>query len=208
MDDRPAAAAPDRPPEPVSVWQPGAEIPQPPWLERLVDLVRGPVGPYVSAELLALLSLPVVLLNVKAFATKYTDYQDLPLAPTDPSVVSAGLLAVLLAGILASVVGVPVARRHAFVGWLVTVLVAWATAIITIPFGPTIAGLPYATAQVCFDGCMAWIVAPGTGLGALAYGWWMSPLYAPLTFVTLLAGAGLWAFLVHSAAPPAPDPSP
>ena len=191
-------------PPTTSVWQPGAHIPPPTWLERLIDVVRGPVGPYVTAVVFALVALPVVLLDVEVYAKQFTTYQDVRLPPTDPSVLTASLLAVLLAGVVGSIVGVPFARRRAGIGWGATLVTAWLTGIVALPVGPTIAGLPYATARVCFDGCRAGLVAPGVGIPDPPVGVLLSPIFAPWTLAALAVGAGLWAWLVNQAAHPAP----
>ncbi len=184
-------------PDPPSVWQRPPPGPVRGPLARPIGWVRRPLGPYVLAVLLALLSLPVVLLDVKAWAAPYTDYRDLPLPPTDPGAISAALLAVVLAAIAGSLVGLRFVRSNAVGGWVVTVVVAWFTAILVLPVGPTLAGLPYHTAQVCIDGCRAWITSPGIGAEALALGWWLSPFYAPWTLLALAVGAAIWAWIVR-----------
>ena len=89
-----------------------------PWVLRAIALVRGPVGPYVTAAIFALMALPVVLFDVEVYAKQFTSYQDDPLPPTDPSVITAGLLAVLLAAVVGSIAAVPFARRRVLTGWM------------------------------------------------------------------------------------------
>ena len=127
--------------------------------------------------------------------------------------ITAGLLAVLLAAVVGSIAAVPFARRRVLTGWMIAVPVAWVTGVVTLPLGPTIAGLPFATGRFCFAGCRAFLVAPGIGFEPRQLEWWASglgcsPFLQPLTFMTLAIGAAFWAWLVNQAARPAPDSSP
>jgi hypothetical protein len=180
-----------------SVWEQPPPGPVRGLMARPIGWVRGPIGPYVPAVALALLSLPVVLVDVDTWAKVVTDYSAVPLPPTDPAALVAALFALPVAAVVSSVIGIRIVRSHAVAGWFVTVAVAWLTAILVLPVGPTIAGLPYYTARECVTACRAWIATPEFDTFGLALGWWLSPLLAPWTLVALATGAAVWVWIVR-----------
>jgi hypothetical protein len=191
---------PGRPPTPSPTPSPWVRDPAPPpaWFLRILAVVGRPFGPYLLAVVFAILAVPVAMIDIEAFDPRVrVDFDTVPLAPNDRSVIVATLGALIPAALIASAVSLPIVRRSWLVGAGAAIVVAWVVGVVLIPVGPTLADLPYATARLCLDGCSIQIVAPGSGVKALAQGFWISPLFAKLTAVTLVVGASCWAWLVR-----------
>ena len=172
-------------------------------------------GPTVLAVLLALLSLPLVAISLDAVQAtprggamnctgSYPDvftpdlciYDGLPL--TDPGRWSAAAGAVLAAALLAGTIGGRIVRRHAKLGGLLTVLLAWEVAIASIPLLPATFHLDVAFAQAL--GWMPAVRSTEATSGLSAAATWLvliSPLAEPVPFVLLLVGVVVWTKLLR-----------
>jgi len=171
-------------------------------------------GPTVLAVLLALLSLPLVAISLNAVqAPPWVDamncrgglidsqepciYVRLPLADLGRWTGAAG--AVLAAALVAGAIGGLIVRRHAKIGGLLTVLLAWEVAIAAIPLLPATFHLDVAFAHA--EGWMPLIrpTEPTSGLSAAGNPLWvlLSPLYEPVPLALLLVGVVVWTKLLR-----------
>ena len=170
-------------------------------------------GPTVLAVLLALLSLPLVAISLNAVqAPPWVDamncrgglidsqepciYVRLPLADLGRWTGAAG--AVLAAALVAGAIGGLIVRRHAKIGGLLTVLLAWEVAIAAIPLLPAMFHLDVAFAHAEGWGPLIRSTGPTSGLSAAAP-WWVliSPLYEPVPLALLLVGVVVWTKLLR-----------
>jgi hypothetical protein len=169
------------------------------WADRLA---RRRFGPVLLAVLFALISLPVVMLEVPGYdPATFTGSPGSPrLSLLDPAVLLASIGAVLAAAFVASAVVTALARGYATLGAVCVIPIAWMTAIFALPVLPALLGLPYGTAMVCIDACNLQITRAATGFQAFVQGFWLSPMFAPLTLVSLAVGAVIWGRIVRRAA--------
>jgi hypothetical protein len=171
-------------------------------------------GPTVLAVLLALLSLPLVAISLDAVqappgvgamncrgglidSREPCIYDGLPLADLGRWSAAAG--AVLAAALISGTIGGWIVRRHAKMGGLLTVLLAWEVAIAAIPLLPATFHLDVAFAHA--EGWMPLIrsTEPTSGLSAAGNPSWVliSPLYEPVSLVLLLVGVVVWTKLLR-----------
>jgi hypothetical protein len=168
-------------------------------------------GPTVLAVLLALLSLPLVAISLDAVqAPPWVDamncrgglidsrepciYDGLPLADLGRWSGAAG--AVLAAALVAGAIGGLIVRRHAKIGGLLTVLLAWEVAIAAIPLLPATFHLDVAFAHA--EGWMPLIRPTEPTSGLHTAGWVLiSPLYEPVPLALLLVGVVVWTKLLR-----------
>lgn len=203
---------PGRPP--ASAWQVSPDrkfslddiIPGP-VLRVLVSIVRLPAGPIILALLFGLIALPsALLIRTYDMSDAQAFVSDRTLDPLSPAVLLAALGAILAAVCVAAPIGWLIVRRHLILGGLITILVAWITAIVALPFLPSLAGLSYGAVDPVGDGATApVIVGIGGGLDELSRGFpdafvlglVLSGLVGALSLVALVLGVGIWAPLVR-----------
>jgi len=174
----------------------------PPAAQRLL---AEPAGPTALAVLFALVSLPIVALSldgVYAPAGVYLGQDQVGRLPlTDLGRWTAAAGAVLAAAVFSGTIGGLLVRRHAKLGGLLTLLLAWQVGIATLPLAPALLHQDVGFVYFCLDGCSAAIESsdPATALQAAVTPWavQLSPLFAPVPFVTLAVGVIAWTRLLR-----------
>jgi len=164
-------------------------------------------GPTALAVLLALLSLPLVAISLDAVqAPPGSDYDSrgffdgchfpvVALSLIDLGRWTAAAGAVLAAALVAGTIGGLIVRRHAKLGGILTLLLAWEVAIAALPLLPWLFHLDVALG---FGGCGK-PLEPNDGLRLAGYGLIpFSQLYQPVPFVLLLVGVIVWTTLLRS----------
>ena len=163
------------------------------------------IQPILVAVLLALLSLPFVALSLDAAdygaAGGYTP-NPVQVPPTDIGRWAGAFGAVLAAALVAGTIGAPAVRRHAKLGALFTMLVAWIVGIAALPLLPVLLhrdlGGDLGFVKICLDSCWAEIPTrnPAGGLYVLRF-FWLAPVFAPVPFALLAVGVAYWTRMVR-----------
>jgi hypothetical protein len=121
---------------------------------------------------------------------------------TDPGRWSGAAGAVLGSAFVSGTIGGLIVRRHAVIGGMVSLLLAWLVAIAALPVLPGLFQLDVAFQYFCE--CIARAAAlssdPTSGLRLLAqapFALPLSPYYEPVPFVSLAVGVVAWARLLR-----------
>jgi hypothetical protein len=165
----------------------------------IVRLAAGAIGPTRLALILAVIALPAVVVGLPAYEGAGPPDMLATLSPLSPAVLLAILPAVLASALVAAPLGGWLERRRSWLGAVVAFSVAWIVAIVALPIGPFLAGLPYACCYLGLNGSFV-IAGPASGVRAVTQGLWASPLLAPVPFVVLLVGVIVWALAIHAEA--------
>lgn len=169
-------------------------VPEASILERLA---AGRFGPTRLALVLATVALPFVVVSTAVYEDLAPPDMIVELSPLAAERLVTLVPAVIVAALLAGTLGGWLVRRRFRLGAVATFVIAWTVAIAALPLGPSLARL-----RGCCDlglgGYGINTADPAAGVAALAYGWWISPLAAPVPFVVLLFGVVLWARAVHA----------
>ena len=155
-------------------------------IRRFADR-RPIVGPVAVALVLALFSVgPVAwsllvepsasVLAHEGYVTEPIDWR--PLAPFEA--VALATVVIVPVALVAGWLGGLVWRRHAMVGVLVAITLAWALAIVLLPIAANLLGLPLRTGIFCLFGCEANLRDDQPLSGVIAYG--------QLVFTVVLVG--------------------
>ena len=165
-------------------------------------------GPALLATVLAMLSLPLVALSLDAVSTSgglYRGDEPIRLGLLDPGRWSGAFGAVLAAAVVAGAIGGPLVLKHAKIGGLVTLVLAWEVAIAALTVVPSLLRMDVGFAYTCLDSCSPAIAAknPDGILFLLVQPWTtmgLAPLVAPLPMLTLMVGVAVWVKLLRSSA--------
>jgi hypothetical protein len=137
-------------------------------MTALRRLVRSPIGPTLTALVLALISAPFVAFAiVRESVPPWIGPFD---EPVDPGIaIAIACIAVIAGGLVGGTIGGRLLRRSPVAGLLVAVAVAWPIAIATLPMVPTLLGVEYRTAFGCISSCNPTIRAGDLASGAISY---------------------------------------
>jgi hypothetical protein len=159
-------------------------------------LVAHPAGPTIVAVVLAMVSWPMVALEMSAVQAPFESYSPPELSGADPARWTAALGAVLASALVAGTFGGWLRRERM---WLeaTAFLVAWLVGIAAAPVLPALLGQKIGFGSVCIDAC--WVPENSGDLGSVAAGVILFPLAAMVEsgpFGILLVGFLIWLFIV------------
>jgi hypothetical protein len=166
------------------------------WRERAYR-----VGPTAIGVLLALISLPLVVLTFDAVdISSGGRYYPGTVAPaSEPAQWTAAASAVLLSAVVAGSIGALAVRRNPVGGAMFTFLLAWLVAVPGLAVLPALLGQHVAAGCVFMsDGPCEWAVTSEnlfTGLWSDRF-FFFTPFMDPLPLVILAVGVGVWTWLV------------
>lgn len=187
-----------------------------------------PAGPTILAVALALAAWPIVALTLDAVQAPPTDgsaYAPLQLAATDAGRWTAALGSVLVSALVAGTFGGWWSRRKDE-GEVLTILVAWVSAIAASPLLPALLGQNVGFGVICIDSCGVIVRSDNPISGPIAALMFPIPvLYEYKELGTLVVGYAIWLVIVRrfgrrpvppvlavppvpAAAPAAPAPRP
>lgn len=166
------------------------------WRERVYR-----VGPTTVAVLLALISLPLVVLTFDAVDISAGGhfYPGTVAPASEPAQWAAAASAVLLSAVVAGSIGAVAVRRNAVGGAILTFLLAWLVAVPALAVLPALLGQHVGAGCVYMsDGPCEWAVTSEnlfTGIWSDRF-FFFTPFMDPLPLVILAVGVAVWTWLV------------
>jgi hypothetical protein len=163
-----------------------------------VRLAAGPFGSTRLALVLAVTSLPAVLVGMPAYEGVAPPDMMGRMSPFSLAVLSMTIPAVLASALIAGSVGGWLERRRKSLGGVATFVLAWVVAIMALPLGPGLVGKADGCCSLGPGGHGLLITDLASGVRGVAGGWWISPLFAPGPFLVLLVGVIVWARAIRA----------